>query len=112
MAITSRGSGQQARTQSMKQVANRPGSIRFIMMLSQRPEGTPQSKGRNRCKNSRCAFPHAEMASKLSHSAIVAQTHKNKISFSLWATSSGLRLSAIREKWSNRSHNREGRAGS
>ena len=43
MAIASRGSGQQARTQSMKHAANRAGSIRFIMMLSQRPEGTPQS---------------------------------------------------------------------
>jgi len=29
----------------MKQAANQSGSIRFIMMLSQRPEGTPQSKG-------------------------------------------------------------------
>ena len=72
-----RGSGQQARTQSMKQAAKRSGSIRFIMMLSQRPEGTPQSKGRNRCKNSRWACPQSEMASKLSHSAIVAQTHRS-----------------------------------
>ena len=74
IAIASRGSGPQARTQSMKQAANRPGSIRFIMMLSQRPEGTPQSNGRNRRKNSRWAPPQSEMASKLSHSAIVAQT--------------------------------------
>src|SRR5271157_4477078 len=51
MAIVSGGSGQQARTQSMKQAANRSGSIRFIMMLIQRPEGTPQSNGRNRRKN-------------------------------------------------------------
>src|SRR5208282_253883 len=50
MAIMSRGSGQQARTQSMKQAAKRSGSIRFITILSQRPEGTPQSKGRNRRK--------------------------------------------------------------
>ena len=57
MAIASSGSGHEARTQSMKQAANRPGSIRFIMMLSQRPEGTPQSNGRKRCRNSRWAFP-------------------------------------------------------
>jgi hypothetical protein len=57
MAIASRGSGQQARTQSMKQAANRSGSIRFIMMLSQRPEGIPQLNGRNRRKNSRWPFP-------------------------------------------------------
>ena len=75
--------GQQARTQSMKQAANRSGSIRFIMNVSsQRPEGTPQSKGRNRCKNLRCFVPQSEMASKLSQSAIVAQTHKSRISFS------------------------------
>ena len=83
MAIVSRGSGQQARTQSMKQAANRSGSIRFIMMLIQRPEGTPQLNGRNRRRNSRWPLPQSAMASKLSHSAIVAQTHNSKISFSL-----------------------------
>jgi hypothetical protein len=82
----------------MKHAANRPGSIRFIMMLSQRPDGTPQSNGRKRRKNSRWACPQSEMASKLSHSAIVAQTHTSKTSFSLCATLSGLRLSSIREK--------------
>jgi hypothetical protein len=81
MAIASRGSGQQARTQSMKQAANRSGSIRFIMMLSQRPEGIPQLNGRNRRKNSRWPFPQSETASKLSHSAIVAQTHTSNTSF-------------------------------
>lgn len=112
MAIASTGSGQQARTQSMKQAANRSGSIRFIMMLSQRPEGIPQLNGRNRRKNSRWAFPQSETASKLSHSAIVAQTHTSNTSFSLCATLSGLRLSSIREKCSSRSRNPEGRAGS
>ena len=111
MAIASRGSGQQARTQSMKQAANRSGSIRFIMMLSQRPEGIPQLNGRNRRKNSRWPFPQSETASKLSHSAIVAQTHTSNTSFSLCATLSGLRLSSIREKCSSRSRNLEGRAG-
>ena len=96
----------------MKQAANRSGSIRFIMTLSQRPEGTPQSKGRKRRKNPRWAFPQSEMASKPSHSAIVAQTHNSRISFSLCATLSGLRLSVIREKWSKRIRNREGCAGS
>ena len=33
--------GLEASTQSMKQAANRAGSIRFIIRLSQRPEGTP-----------------------------------------------------------------------
>jgi hypothetical protein len=83
MAIVSGGSGQQAQTQSIKQAANKSGSIRFITILSQRPEGTPQSNGRNRRKNSRWALPQSEMASKLSHSAIVAQTHNSRISFSL-----------------------------
>ena len=82
MAILSRGSGQQARTPSMKQAANRFGSIRLITILSQRPEGTPQSKGRNRRKNSRSPLPQPDMASKLSHSAIVAQMHSSRISFS------------------------------
>ena len=58
IAIMSGGSGQQARTQSMKQAANRSGSIRFIMMLSQRPEETPHSNGRNRRKNPRRTFPN------------------------------------------------------
>ena len=98
MAIVSRGSGQQATTQSMKQAANSSGSIRFIMMCSQRPEGTPQWKGRNRRRNARWALPQSEMASKLSHSAIVAQTHTSKTSLSSCATLSGLRLSSIREK--------------
>ena len=52
IAIVSREAGQQARTQSMKQAANRSGSIRFIMMLSQRPEA-PQSNARKRCRKAR-----------------------------------------------------------
>ena len=111
MAIASSGSGHEARTQSMKQAANRPGSIRFIMMLSQRPKGNPQSNGRKRCRNSRWALPQSEMASKLSQSAIVAQTHKSRTSFSLCATLLGLRLSSILAKWSKRSRNREGWEG-
>ena len=111
MAIASSGSGQQARTQSIKQAANRSGSIRFIMMLSQRPEGTPQSKVRNRRRNPRWALPQSEMASKLSHSAIVAHTHTSSTSFSLCATLSGPRLSSTREKQSSRSRNCEGGAG-
>src|SRR5271165_6993375 len=51
----------------MKQAANRSGSIRFIKMLIQRPEGTPQSNGRKRRKKPRWASPQLEMASKLSH---------------------------------------------
>ena len=52
-AIVSGGSGQQARTQSMKQAENSCGSIRFIIMLSHRPLGTPQSKGRKRRRKPR-----------------------------------------------------------
>jgi len=52
------------------------------------------------------------MASKLSHSAIVAHTHTSKTSFSLCATLSGLRLSSIRAKWSKRSRKPERRTGS
>ena len=52
----------------MKQAANQSGSIRFIMMLSQRPEGTPQSKGGKPLRTSRWGSRQSEMASELSQS--------------------------------------------
>jgi hypothetical protein len=41
MATNSGRSGQQARTQSLKQAENSAGLIRFIRIVSQRPVGTP-----------------------------------------------------------------------
>jgi len=52
----------------MKQAANQSRSIRFIMMLSQRPEGTLQSKGGKPLRTSRWGSRQSEMASELSQS--------------------------------------------
>jgi hypothetical protein len=41
MATNSGRSGQDARTQAVKAAANRPGLMRFINCVSQRPPGTP-----------------------------------------------------------------------
>ena len=43
MATRSGLSGQVSRTQAVKAAENRPGSMRFIRMVSQRPPGTPCS---------------------------------------------------------------------
>lgn len=48
---------------AVKQVANSAGLIRFIMIVSQLPPGTPKWKGGIFRRNSRCTSPQSAMAS-------------------------------------------------
>jgi hypothetical protein len=108
--IASSGSGQQARTQSVKQAANRPGSIRFIMMLSQAPREPPNGRAGTAARIRDRRFPNRNGVEAVALGDRGADAHQQNLV--QLATLSGLRLSSIREKWSSRSRKPEGRAGS